>query len=214
VVNFVVDEYGWDTFLQFRDAAVFDNFFDVSQMDPVIQQVFGISLADFQSAYLAWLTAVDAGEQTVDLQLTIDLQALRRDYQRRFAPQPEFIFGIAESSYALPSAMPSLVREANAPANQALELMIADGQRAITAGDYALAQLLVDAVRDAMSTGAFTMPLGSYYAAAVETLAAAGYETMQVTIADGEASALVSANAPELSEVRLELQGEVWVIVE
>lgn len=214
LVAYVVEEYGWQTFLEFRDAAVFETFYDPVQMELVVAQVFNLSLQDFEQGFMDWLTVLDAGEQTIDLQLTIDLQDLRRDYQRRFAPQPEFVFGAAESSFGLPSAMPSLVREARSAAHQAVELMIADGQQAIVEGNYAQAQLLVEAVGNALQTGSFVTPIGSYYASAVETLTGQGYEVVQLVFDETGADAWVTLEAPNVDEVRLRLEGETWSLVE
>ncbi len=213
VVAFVVDEYGWDKLWEFREVAVFETFFDETQMDEVVVEVFGAGLTDFQQSYWNWLNAVEPGAQVEDLQLTIDLQALRREYQRRFSPQPEFVFGTSDV-YAQASIAPSLVREANSPAHQAIELMIQGGQRAIVAGRYAEAQLLVDAVGHTLETGLFTHPLASYYASVVEALTAAGYETVELDFEGASARAAVLTGELELAEIPLELTGGVWQIVE
>ena len=214
IMTYIAEQYGWDALQEFGSEAPADRYHDPGQRDQAMQEVFGVSSDTFNENYRAWLESHEPGEQLDDLRLTIDLQDLRRQYQREYAPEPWSIFGRSEQTYARPELLPLLIREANAPPNVALELMIANAQKSIVAGDYANAEALVEEIRDALESGEFTSPLAYQYASIVLTLSEAGYEALSLELQEDEARAQVTREAPLVEEVtlqRLAASGE-WQI--
>ena len=97
------------------------------------------------------------------------------------------------------------MREARAPTNIAIELMIANSQQAIFSGDYASAEALNNVIAEIISTGEFEDPLAKDYLDIVLAVSEEGYEVVNLDALLGDhASVRVTAEPPLL--VHLELQ--------
>ncbi|HSL46320.1 MAG TPA: hypothetical protein VK897_22995 [Anaerolineales bacterium] len=210
IMAYIVEEYGWDALREFGRNAAGDPFYDPEQRDQILQDVFGVSSETFNTDYRAWLGSHDPGEQLDDLRLTIELQDLRRVYQTNYAPPPFSIFGRSEEAYARPEFLPLLIREANAPPNVAVELMIANAQRAIVAGEYANAETLIEAIQGVVQSGEFTSPLAYDYASIVLALSEDGYESLSLDLQGDETTAQVTRAAPSVETVTLQKINGEW----
>jgi hypothetical protein len=173
-------------------------------LEAALQATFGVSLKDFDQAFQAWLESKDPGEQLDDLRLTIELQDLRREYQNTYSPPPAFLAAKAADAVARPEYLPVVIREARAPANLAVELIIANGQQAILRGDYASAERLNKLLAEILSNGEFEDPLAKDYLDIVLAAAREGYEVVNLDIQGDRASAGATVEPP--SVVNLELQ--------
>ncbi|HSL27637.1 MAG TPA: hypothetical protein VK900_00445 [Anaerolineales bacterium] len=212
IMSYIAETYGWEALQEFGSRAAGDPFFDPEQRDQIMQEVFNVSGATFNEEYLAWLESHEPGEQVDDLRLTIELQDLRRGYQREYAPEPFTLFGRSDETYARPEFLTLLIREANAPANIAIELMIASAQKSIVAEEYAAAEALIGEIRSVMESGEFVTPLAYEYASIVEALSEAGYEALSLELEGDAARAQVTREAPVLEEVSLQKVNGEWQI--
>ena len=169
-----------------------------------------ITLKDFDQGFRAWLEGHEPGEQLIDLRLTIELQDLRRQYQDTYSPSPKFLLAEVPDAVALPEYLPIVMREANAPANIAVELIIANGQQALLDGDYPKVEALDRVLAKILSTGKFEDPLAKDYLDIVLAAAKDGYEVENVDIQGDHASARVTANPPILVELELQKIDGGW----
>lgn len=213
MLTYMVEAYGEDKLWEFFGADT-----NVSDGQPLpladaIQLTFGISLNDFDKAFQAWLESEDPGEQLDDLRLTIELQDLRREYQDTYSPPPYFLFAAsAKDGAARPEYLPSMIREANAPTNIAIELIIAEGQQAVLDGDYAKAEELIEILREIVSTGKFEDPLAKEYLDIVLVAASEGYEMVNLDIQGDHAEAHVTAEPPTLLKLNFQKIDGTWQI--
>lgn len=213
IMAYMIEEYGWDEMIEFGQSAAGDRYFDPEARDQIFQDVFGVQAEAFESSYLGWLASHEPGEQLDDLRLTVALQDLRREYQREFAPEPFVIFGRSEETFARPAFLPILLREASAPPNVAVELMIANAQKAILTGEYETAHALTEAVRGVLESGEFTSPLAHDYASIALALSMADYEGLALDLQGDQAIAQATGAAPSLEQVTLQKVDGVWQIV-
>jgi hypothetical protein len=179
--------------------------------EAALQATFGISLRDFDQDFQAWLESQESGEQLEDLRLTVKLQDLRRQYQETYVPPPLFLLGQAKEA-AKPDYLPIVIREASAPANVAVELIIANGQQAIIDGDYSTAEELNKILADIVATGEFNDPLAKEYLDIVLAAASQGYELVDLEVQGDRASGRVTAEPPILVEMEFQKMGETWQI--
>ncbi|HET9909907.1 MAG TPA: hypothetical protein VFQ23_24885 [Anaerolineales bacterium] len=181
-------------------------------MKEAIQLTFGISLEEFDQGFQAWLEKNDPGEQLDDLRLTIELQDLRREYQDVFASEPRFLQMEGVEAVARPENLPIVMREAHAPSNIAVELIIAHGQQAIVEGDYARAQELIRILGEILSTGKFEDPLAKEYLDIVLAATKEGYEVLDLDIQGDQATARLAAETPTLLNLNLQKIDGTWQI--
>jgi hypothetical protein len=211
MLTYIVETYGMDKMWEF--LASDDNPQDdqPGSLEAALQATFGISLQDFNQDFQAWLESQDSGEQLEDLRLTIELQDLRRKYQERYVPPPLFLFGEA-SKAADPDYLPVVIREASAPANIAVELMIANGQQAIIEGDYARAEELNQVLADILTNGNLGNPVAREYLGLVLAAAAEGYEVVNLDIQGDRANVRVTTEPPNLVDLHFQKIDGTWQI--
>ena len=210
ILTYIADTYGqeklWDV-LSADDDTPDEQF---KSLGDAIQSTLGISLDDFDQGLQAWLERNEPGEQLDDLRLTIELQDLRRQYQDTYSPPPNIIFGQAADGVARPELLPVVIREARAPSNIAIELLIANAQKAIIAGAYAEAEELIKSIKEVVTTGDFEDPLAKEYLDIVVTAAEAGYEVLTLNIQNGHATVQVTNNPPETTVLEVQKVNGVW----
>ncbi len=211
MLTYIIETYGIDKMWEF--LASDDNPQDdqPGSLEAALQATFGMSLQDFDRDFQAWLERQEPGEQLEDLRLTIELQDLRRQYQETYVPPPLFLLGEA-SKAADPDYLPIVIREAGAPANVAIELIIANGQQAIIDGDYSTAEELNKLLADIVSTGEFNDPLAKDYLDVVLAAANQGYEIVELDIQGDRASGRVTAEPPILIDMEFQKLDGIWQI--
>lgn len=216
ILAYIVETYGAEKLWEFFNS---DDDTPDEQWIPLgdaIQVSLGIPLAEFDEGFRAWLEKNEPGAQLEDLRLTIELQDARREYQTVYSPQPLFIlFDVTDSitDTITRSENRSLVmREARAPANIAIELMIANAQKAILAGSYSEAEQLIQRIKEVVSTGDFENPLAKEYLDIVVAAANSGYEVLSLNIQNGYATAQVTNHPPETTILQLQRVDGVWQI--
>jgi hypothetical protein len=108
--------------------------------------------------------------------------------------------------------LPVVMREARAPTNIAIELMIANAQRAIIAGAYREAEQLVQSIKEVVSTGDIENPLAKEYIDIVLAAGEAGYEVISLNIQNSYATAQVTKEPPMTSVLVLRNVNGLWQI--
>lgn len=211
--NYIAEEYGWDTLIEFGQMVSGDTFFDPDMREQIMLTTLGVTSETFEENFRNWLEGHEPGEQFDDLRLTVALQDLRRRYQKEYAPEPFSIFGVADVSFGRPGFLPMLIRETNAPPNVAIELMIANAQKAIVAGDYPGAETLTESIQVVLDTGEFTTPLAYDYVSITFALSEQGYECLSLDLRGDEATAQVTRSAPSLEQVVLQRVDGEWQVV-
>ena len=181
-------------------------------LEGALQSTFGVSLKEFDQGFQAWLESKDPGEQLDDLRLTIELQDLRRQYQETYAPPPDFLMAEAPSEVARPEYISLVMREPRAPANIAIELIIAEGQQAILDGEYERAEELNKVLADILSTGEFEESLARDYLEIVLAAAKEGYEVVQLEIEGDQAEARVTSEPPNAVDMTFRKTAGTWQI--
>ncbi|MDQ2691945.1 MAG: hypothetical protein M3Y68_07945 [Chloroflexota bacterium] len=211
ILTYIAEQYGegkvWEFF---RSDHIQDD--QLLPMEDAIRSTFGISLREFDQGFQAWLEQNDPGEQLDDLRLTIELQELRREYQLTYSAQPLFLRLEEVDAVARPEYLPIVMREARAPTNIAVELIIADGQQAIVNGDYTRAEKLNETLATVIETGEFEDPLASEYLEIVLAAAGAGYEIVNLELQGDRASARTTVEPPDLVEIELQKVNGVWQV--
>lgn len=213
VMTYIHESYGLEALWRFVNAADVPDIHEPEKLNTAIQSSFGISLSDFESGFQGWLKSHDPGAQLDDLRLTVELQDLRRQYQNTFTPPPTFIFGNAEDAAARPEYLPVVIRESRAPANIAVELMLAGGQQAIVDGRFAEAEGLIAAVRNILDTRRFETPLESDYLSIAWALTTQGYEIDSVSLQGDHAMAEVITTDMIRFNVELQKTDDGWTIL-
>lgn len=214
MLTYIVETYGIDTLWKFLGPEVEVAEDEFIPLETAIESAMGISLRKFDEDFRAWLEAQDPGEQLDDLRLTIRLQDLRRQYQDAYAPPPFFFLDSAADAVARPEYLLVVIREARASENIAIELLIANGQKAIVEGDYAKAEFLIAALENVLSTENFGDPLAGEYYAITLSLMDAGYEAQTLDL-QGDMATVQVTEGSDTNLLTLELQktNGIWETV-
>jgi len=200
IPTYIVETYGKEKLWEFlsADADIPDE--QLLPMGEAVEATLGIPLAEFDEGFRAWLEKNDPGDQIEDLRLTVELQDARREYQTLYSPQPIFlVFDVSDTfinTITRPENRSLLMREARAPANIAIELMIANAQRAIIAGAFPEAEELIKGIKEVVTTGSFENQLAKEYLDIVMAAGEAGYEVLTLNIQSGYATAQVTREPP------------------
>jgi hypothetical protein len=213
MLTYISETYGSDAVWKFlgADKDVQDG--QPAMLGDAIQSTFSISLESFDTGFSAWLQSHDPGQQLDDLRLTIELQDLRRQYQDVYLPPPSFIIEKPPHEIASPELLPILIRESHAPTNTAIELIIANAQKAIIDGDYSAAELLIDTIKEVLSTQRFENALAKAYLSIASMLAQQGYEVETLDLKDNKAAVQVTENAPNLITLELQKSDGDWQLI-
>jgi hypothetical protein len=149
--------------------------------------------------------------------LTIELQDARREYQTVYSPQPLFLImdvpDMVIDIILSPENRSLWLREPRAPANIAVELLIANAQRAILSGAYPEAEGLIETIKSVVSTGSFEDPLAREYLDIVLTANEAGYEVLYLGLQNWRATAQVTNQPPITTVLELEKVDGTWKMV-
>jgi hypothetical protein len=212
ILTYIVEAYGEEKLWEFLGADDDTSDGQPLSLEAALQTTFGISLNDFDQNFQAWLESKEPGVQLEDLRLTIELQDLRRQYQDIYSPPPYFLLAAAEDAAARPEYLPVVIREANEAPNVAVELIIAQAQRAIIDGDYAEAESKIETLRAIISSGKFEDALAKEYLDIVLAVQAAGYETLSLDLRGDEAIAEVTMQPPVVTSLELQQINETWQV--
>lgn len=212
MLTYIVETYGSEKLWQFLAADENPEDDQPGSLEAALQATFEVSLKDFDQAFRTWLESNEPGEQLEDLRLTIELQDLRRQYQDTYAPPPYFILAKATDAVARPEYLPVMIRETNAAANVAIELIIANAQQMIVGGNYPDAGARIEILSQIVSTGNFEEPLAKDYLDIASILGDAGYEVISLDLQGDQATAQVTMEPPVLTSLNLQKINGLWQV--
>ncbi len=220
LIEYLVQTYGqeafWDFYRAFGEVDEREPQADV--LDAVLQEQFGVGLAETETAFLRWLEAQPpAPEQARDLQITVYFFDTVRWYQSLYDPTAYFLITW------LPNPLvgeergieADFLRHPRAPENVALETMLIAARQAQVAGDLDEAEALLEEVNRVLDGGRF-LGRAADYLSLVRAVAAAGYETQQITL-EGNAARVwaIAGNAwPTLSELHFQQTTTGWTLLQ
>ena len=215
IVTYIIETYGWEGLQTFIEADNEDGGdFSEAGRNELFEQTLGVSQETFQSNFVDWIESQEPGEQVEDLELTIELQNLRRKYQDRYTPWPWVLLGFAEESFARPEYLRANIREPRTPAHIATELLIAHAQEALVADRYTEARTLIQVIDRVVSHGRLDDPVAREYGAIAYLLAEEGYEAVALELHDDRAEVQVTASPPELMTMTLHKVEGQWQLDE
>jgi hypothetical protein len=113
---------------------------------------------------------------------------------------------------ARPENLPIVMREAQAPANVAVELMIANAQQALLDGNYPEVETLDKTLAEILSSGRLEAPLAKDYLNIVLAATTKGYEIVNLHIQGDHSTARVTAEPPILADLELQEVDGRWQI--
>jgi hypothetical protein len=217
-VNYLINTYGWPLFKEFyADVTAEDATTMSGAVDLNLQQYFGITLAQAEADWLAYLaTLPEDRDVLIDLQTTIRYYNVMRRYQRFYDPTAYFLTAWLPYPGALRTdGNPAdLTRHPQDEINVTLEVMLRAADTALRAGDYNKANVLLDSVTRVLDNdGVFIDPLAASYLNLVRLLSREGYEVQSVLL-EGD-RALVQANTvgtAALTQLTLTLSGQNWIL--
>lgn len=212
MLTYIAETYGTAKIWKLLDADNNPNDGQLGPLDAAIQSTFGITLKEFDSGFRAWLEGHEPGEQLIDLRLTIELQDLRRQYQETYSPSPGFLLAQVPDVVTDSQYLPIVIREAHAPANIAIELIIANGQRALLDGDYPKVEALDKVIAETLASGKIEDPVAKDYLDIVVAAASEGYEVVSLDIQGDQASARVTSEPPVLADLKFQKMNGSWQI--
>lgn len=217
-VDYLIDTYGWPGFKQFyADVSAADAPTMSQAMDLNLQQYFGVTLAQAEANWLAYLaTLPEDRNMLIDLQTTIRYFNVMRHYQRAYDPTAYFLTAWLPYPGSLKTEgnPADLTRHPQGEVNVTLEVMLQAADVALRAGDYNKANVLLDSVTRVLDNdGVFIDPLAASYLNLVRSLTSQGYEVQQVLLNGDRAEVMVSgANTAVLTPLTLVLSGQNWVL--
>lgn len=217
-VDYLIDTYGWPGFKQFyADVSAADAPTMSQAMDLNLQQYFGVTLAQAEANWLAYLaTLPEDRNMLIDLQTTIRYFNVMRHYQRAYDPTAYFLTAWLPYPGSLKTEgnPADLTRHPQGEVNVTLEVMLQAADVALRAGDYNKANVLLDSVTRVLDNdGVFIDPLAASYLNLVRSLTSQGYEVQQVLLNGDRAEVMVSeAHTAVLTPLTLVLSGQNWVL--
>ena len=213
ILTYISETYGSEKVWEFLESDDHPHDGQLGPLDAAIQAALGITVQKFDQGFQAWLEGHEPGEQLEDLRLTIELQDLRRQYQDTYCPAPKFLLAVEVlHDLARPEYLPTVMREAHAPANIAVELIIANAQQALLDGDYPEVEALDKVLAEILSTGRLDVPIAKAYLDIVLAAASTGYEVLNLDIQGDHASARVTTEPPILTDLELQIINGTWQI--
>ncbi len=144
LVQYLVETYGWGAFNEFyRTIPLPENQTDSAVMEIALQDSFGISFADLETAYLAYLQSQPVTEVVrTDLQLTVTFFDAVRHYQEDLDPSAYFLTAWLPDASTMRQRgiVADFLRHPEGWENWLLESLLIRSQRELFCGDYKTAE--------------------------------------------------------------------------
>jgi hypothetical protein len=217
-VEYLVDRFGWQSFLTFYGGMRRDEEGQAAMIDAALQEYFGITLDEAESEWLATLDKLPTPEtQMLDLRLTIEFYDTVRRYQQEWDPSAYFLEvwlpPIEEGEQREITA--DWNRHPSAPVNVTLETMFVAADSAFDQARYDEVERLLEAINIVLDTGGDLTAngLAAHYAALVQATAAVGYEAQQIELdlKRSEAQVLAAkADGAETVELKFTHVAGIW----
>ncbi len=217
-VNYLIETYGWSTFRDFYADVTPDDAETLSAaVDVNMQKYFSRTLAQAEQDWLASMNMEELSDTAVaDLQTSIRYYNVMRRYQQQYDPTAYFLTAwLPYPQDMLDSGNTAdLTRHPESLTNIALEAMLLSSDKALRAGDYQRANILLDSLTRTMdNNGIFVDPIAINYYNLVQVAAAEGYEVQQITLnSDRAFIKATKPNSQTITELSLKLAGQNWIL--
>jgi hypothetical protein len=140
LVKYLIDTYGWDAFNEFYRTIPAPESRTVSAaMDTALQDHFGLSFADLETAYLAYLQSQPFTQDVrTDLQLTVAFFDTVRRYQEALDPSAYFLTAWLPDGSVMRQRgiVADFLRHPEGWDNRLLESLLIRSNRELFSGDY------------------------------------------------------------------------------
>jgi hypothetical protein len=140
LVQYLVETYGWGAFNKFyRNIPVPENQAISVVMDTALRDHFGISFADLETAYLAYLKSQSVTEDVrTDLQMTVTFFDTVRRYQEALDPSAYFLTAWLPDGSVMRQRgiVADLLRHPDRWENRLFESLLIRSQKELFGGDY------------------------------------------------------------------------------
>jgi hypothetical protein len=144
LVQYLVETYGWSAFNEFyRNIPAPDNQTISAAMDTALHDHFGISFADLETGYLAYLHSQTVPEAVrTDLQMTVTFFNTVRRYQEALDPSAYYLTAwLPDGSVMLQRGIVAdFLRHPEGWENRLLESLLIRSQKELFSGDYIRAE--------------------------------------------------------------------------
>ncbi len=216
LVQYLVDSAGWPRFRAFYAG------FTVREGESAsgafareVQRHYGLSLSQLEEAWLTEISQIRLQRQDIeDLQTTLRFYEIMRQYQLAFDPTAHFLqawlpFPAGAHERGLTA---DFIRHPSAETNVTLETLLAAADRALRAGNYGQANVLLDSVeRVVESRGTFLDPLAISYRQLVRSAARSGYEAQQIDLQGSQATMVATESGTNrVTQLRFQLGVAGW----
>ncbi|MEW5985827.1 MAG: hypothetical protein AB1791_04255 [Chloroflexota bacterium] len=216
-VHYVVALYGWPAVRAFYSEVTADDApTPAGAVDTNLQSHFGKPLDQVESEWLTYLDRLPYDRTAVpDLETSLRYYDVMRAYQQQFDPTAYFLTAWLPAPEAAEERglTADFTRHPQSDVHVALETMLIAADKALRAGDYGRANVLLDSVERVLKyQGAFIDPLSLHYLNLTQTVARMGYQVQQIELDGGRA--IVLANNPPLDatlrQLTLFLNDQTW----
>ncbi|MDX1662831.1 MAG: hypothetical protein R3272_03495, partial [Candidatus Promineifilaceae bacterium] len=186
-INYLVNVYGWERVRPFYAAVERSGVVPPAQeLDRELQEHFDRSLAEMEGDWMRYLDAIPTDPVVLnDLLTTLRYYDTMRSYQLQYDLTAHFL----NAWLPYPEEMvergvtADLRRHPEEPINVTIEVMLESVDRALRAGEYAQANIILDSVERVLDGGGqFADPLAVTYYQIVTKLTKIGYEVHDVDL--------------------------------
>jgi hypothetical protein len=159
LVKYLVDTYGWGAFNEFyRTIPAPNGQKDSAVIDTALREHFGISFADLETAYLAYLRAQPFTEdERADLRLTVKFFDTVRRYQAALDPSAYFLTAWLPDGSVMRQRgiVADFLRHPNGWDNRLVESLLSRAQAELFNGDYAGAERILNWINSILDVVTF-----------------------------------------------------------
>ena len=218
-ISYHVNVYGWERVRAFyADVQRSQDTPPATALEEALVAHFGRTLAQTEADWMRYLDGIPADpDMLADLLTTLRYYDVMRAYQLRYDRTAHFL----KAWLPYPEEMvergitADLRRHPEEPLNVTLEVMLESVDRALVAGDYARANVLLDSIERVLANeGRFGDPLAANYYQIVDKLTSVGYEVHDVELQGTRAVVHVTEGRRlRLTRVTLELRNQAWVVL-
>lgn len=218
LVNYLVNEYGWERVRDFYSHVSVDGYSSASAaIDAGMQAYFGKPLLQVEQDWLAFLSQqrVDA-DSVADLRVTIQFYNVMRTYQQKYDPTAHFLTAWLPSTLEMRQRgiIADVTRHPHDEMNIVLETMLYAADTALRTGDYNQARVLVDSVSRVLETGSIIDPLATSYLDIVRQATNVGFVVHQIEMTGNQATAYVTSIYRDyLTPINFARTQRAWVML-
>ncbi len=224
LVEFMVDNWGWQAFSDFyRDIHPAPGGLQSEALEAALQAHFGVTFAGLEASFLAELRQQPVTQALIDdVRLTVACYDTIRRYQQALDPSAYFLTAWLPDAAAMRQLglVTDFLRRPAEVENLALEVLLVAVDTDLDSGDYAgaerslsAANAVLTAIERGQQEPLAADPLAAVFGAITEQLLARGYAVTRLEVLGSQAWAEATQGTPTLAAFEFVLQGEDWLLV-